>query len=186
MAAIWPFGRDQYFLRALDVRDATSRLDFFVRNRDFLEPVMPISPELDYTLFRQRQILAQGCQDMKDDRRYLFGIFSSPISQGGLLLGYINFNNVIRGVFQSCDIGYALDQNWTGKGIMSQAVHKATEVAFCTLHLHRIQAAIMPSNKPSLRVAEKAGFQFIGLSRKHLKIHGVYQDHVLMAKCCDE
>ncbi len=182
MEGIRLFADGQYFLRAMKPQDAALRLDFFVRNRAALEPFMPTIPAADYTLARQRQILIKGYQDMQEDRRYLFGIFSAQVGQGGMLLGYVNLNNVIRGAFHSCDIGYGVDRNRTGQGIMTASVREVCDLAFSVLHLHRIQAAIMPSNKASLRVVEKAGFERIGLSRRYLKIHGFYQDHVLLAK----
>ncbi len=182
MDGVWLFGQDQYFLRTLSVRDAALRLDFFLRNRDVLEPFMPLIPSSEYTLIRQRLILQRGTEDMNEDRRYLFGIFSAQMPHRGPLLGYVNLNNVIRGAFQSCDIGYAMDRESTGQGIMTQAVQKVSELAFSCLHLHRIQAAVIMSNQASIRVAEKSGFQRIGLSRHYLKIHGIYQDHVLMDK----
>ena len=41
---------------------------------------------------------------------------------------------------------------------MTEAVKAVTGIAFDDLGLHRIEANIMPRNKASLRVAEKAGF----------------------------
>ena len=50
------------------------------------------------------------------------------------------------------------------------------------LGLHRIEANIMPCNLPSLGVAEKCGFVREGLSRKYLKINGVWEDHIHMVR----
>ena len=41
---------------------------------------------------------------------------------------------------------------------MTEAVEAAAGIAFEDLGLHRIEANIMPKNRASLRVAEKAGF----------------------------
>jgi len=40
----------------------------------------------------------------------------------------------------------------------------------------------MPRNLPSLRVAEKCGFQNEGLSPRYLQINGKWEDHVHMVK----
>ena len=50
---------------------------------------------------------------------------------------------------------------------------------FGELNLHRIEAACIPSNTPSIRVLEKCGFCREGLARRYLCINGVWQDHLL-------
>ncbi len=47
--------------------------------------------------------------------------------------------------------------------------------------MHRLEAACMPGNGPSLRVLEKAGFRREGVARRYLKINGTWEDHVLLA-----
>jgi len=49
------------------------------------------------------------------------------------------------------------------------------------LQLHRLEAAIVPRNKPSRRVAEKLGLRDEGTARLFLQIQGVYEDHVRYA-----
>ncbi len=45
------------------------------------------------------------------------------------------------------------------------------------VHL-RIEGNIMPRNRASIAVVEKCGFVREGISRKYLKINGVWEDHV--------
>ena len=47
------------------------------------------------------------------------------------------------------------------------------------LNLHRIEAACIPGNVPSIRVLEKCGFTREGLARRYLCINGIWQDHLL-------
>ena len=63
----------------------------------------------------------------------------------------------------------------------TEALRRLVEFAFATLGLHRVEANIMPRNKPSLRVAEKSGFVFEGTARAYLNINGVWEDHAHMA-----
>ncbi|WP_051351079.1 GNAT family N-acetyltransferase [Sulfobacillus thermosulfidooxidans] len=176
------FFHNRYALRPLTPRDASQRLAFFLKNRSFLEPYMPLMNESDFTLAHQLEVLTKGYHDMQEDRRYLLGIFPAGNSDAGALLGYVNLNNVIRGVFQNCDMGYAMDYDLRNQGIMTAAVTEAIDFAFNDIKLHRIQVAIIPTNTPSLRVAEKTGFRLIGLSPQYLKIHGVWHDHLLLAQ----
>ena len=46
--------------------------------------------------------------------------------------------------------------------------------------------SIIPTNTPSIRVAEKTGFRREGLARRYLKIAGEWQDHGMYAKLADE
>ena len=54
--------------------------------------------------------------------------------------------------------------------------------AFAEAGLHRVEANVMPRNKPSLRVLEKNGFVNEGLSKYYLNINGVWEDHVHMVR----
>ena len=75
-------------------------------------------------------------------------------------------------------------------GPLYQSVHGSEFIAtktesvllptlFGELNLHRIEAACIPTNTPSVRVLEKCGFAREGLARRYLCINGVWQDHYL-------
>jgi len=78
-------------------------------------------------------------------------------------------------------VGYLVDASLWGHGIASSALALTVHEAFVTFELHRLQASIMPRNVRSLRGAEKCGFTIIGLSPHHLRINGVWEDHLLCA-----
>ena len=77
-----------------------------------------------------------------------------------------------------------------GQGYCTEAVAGALDYAFAPqpagVGLHRVQAAIIPHNIASIRVAEKNGFVREGLCRRYLQIAGAWQDHALFAKLADE
>ena len=58
--------------------------------------------------------------------------------------------------------------------------------AFEALRLHRLEAAIVPRNAPSRRVAEKLGLRDEGIALRFLQIQGVYEDHVRYAMTIEE
>lgn len=93
------------------------------------------------------------------------------------MIGDLAFSNIVRGSFQSCHLGYKLDQAENGQGYMTEALTCAIRFAFEELHLHRIEANIIPRNLPSIRLVQRLGFVDEGLSRKYLKIQGVWEDH---------
>lgn len=87
----------------------------------------------------------------------------------------------MRGSLQSAVIGYFLDHHHNGKGYATEAIKALVDYAFEELHLHRIEAGVMPRNLPSQRVLEKAGFHREGIARKNVNINGIWEDHQVLA-----
>ena len=52
---------------------------------------------------------------------------------------------------------------------------------FEMLRLHRLEAAIVPRNAASRRVADKLGLRDEGTAHRFLQIQGVYEDHIRYA-----
>ena len=89
-------------------------------------------------------------------------------------------SSLVRGAFQSCHLGYALDADCQGRGLMHEALRRVVDEAFSPrLNLHRIQAAVRPENQRSLAVLARLGFADIGLARAYLFIDGAWRDHQL-------
>ena len=76
-------------------------------------------------------------------------------------------------------IGYWVGQPYAHRGYMTNALRVLLPSLFGELNLHRIEAACIPTNAPSIRVLEKCGFTREGLARRYLCINGVWQDHLL-------
>jgi len=64
---------------------------------------------------------------------------------------------------------------------MTEAITKGIEVMFSEYKMHRIEAHAMPNNKASIRVLEKIGFIYEGISHKFLDVNGVWEDHLHFA-----
>jgi ribosomal-protein-alanine N-acetyltransferase len=98
------------------------------------------------------------------------------------LAGRINLHNVLRGPLLSCFIGYWVAQRLSGRGIATEAVRQALDVAFGAIGLHRADAFARADNLGSCRVLEKHGFETVGISRRHIHIAGRWRDDVLFQK----
>lgn len=101
------------------------------------------------------------------------------------VVGKINLSNIIRGVFQSANLGYMVEEQFNGQGVATRAVALVLDQAFTEVQLHRVEAGTLSTNIGSQRVLEKNGFQRIGVSPNHLQISGVWQDHVIYAKTAE-
>lgn len=126
----------------------------------------------------------QGWQhDMKLGLAAPFFVFRSS---DNALVGGINISNIRRGVAQDCTIGYWVGQPFARQGHTRNAVRAVLAHGFDTLHLHRIQAACIPSNFRSRGLLDSLGFREEGYARGYLRINDTWQDHVLYGKLAGE
>jgi len=150
------------------------------RSHDWLEPWEPLlepgapDPSTDPAAFRAR--CGSWERQRQFDSAYGFGVFVDDEFVGEVSLG-----SVQRGPFQSAFVGYWIDRDHAGLGLVPEAVAVLLRFAFDELSLHRIEAAIVPRNTASRRVVEKLGMREEGLARRFLQIHGVWEDHARYA-----
>jgi len=95
------------------------------------------------------------------------------------VIGTCSISNIVRGVFQSCHMGYSVDQNFEGGGKMRELAQHTIDYVFQELNLHRIIANHMPENSRSEALLKRLGFEREGYAKKFLQINGVWEDHVL-------
>ena len=163
-----------------DVSLTAQVADFYTRNRAFLAPYKPARTEKFFTPAYQRTLLLQEMRARRE--RTAFRFYITPAGQPDRIIGAIGLSNIVWGAFCSAFLGYKLDEALQGRGYMTAPVAMVTEYAFQTLHLHRIEANVMPRSKASLRILEKNGFYPEGLAKKYLKINGIWEDHIHMVK----
>lgn len=175
---------ERLYLQSPDCVKGQQLLDYWVRNREFLEEFEPRRPEEYFTLPYQEDQLRQQQKGQEQGQSYRF--YLSPKENRELIIGSIGLNNIVMGPFCSCFMGYQLDKAYLNRGFMTEAVNAAVRYGFEQLGLHRIEGNIMPRNTASIRVVEKCGFVREGLSRKYLKINGVWEDHVHYVKLNEE
>lgn len=153
---------------------------YYRRNREFLKPFDPAREEAFFTIECQREILR--AEEAARAAGTGFRFYIVPMGSPETVIGSIGLNNVVWGAFRSAFLGYKLDAAYLNRGYMTAAVGMAVRYAFDEVGLHRVEANVMPRNKPSLRVLEKNGFVNEGLSRYYLNINGVWEDHIHMVR----
>ncbi|GAA4715197.1 GNAT family N-acetyltransferase [Brevibacillus fulvus] len=171
------------FIRPYELTDVAALLALRLRNRTFLEPFEPVRSDLFFTAEEQQKQVESARADFARGSAFAFAIFLTDNQQ---MIGRVALSNVVRGAWQNATIGYFLDQQHNGKGYMTQAVKLALRYAFREANLHRVQAAIMPRNLPSIKVVQKAGFRYEGTSLRYLLINGVWEDHHIYALTSEE
>ena len=169
---------ERLILKVLDKSYADLVLDYYLRNKAFLEEWEPKRSKEFYTKEYQEKQLDKELADINNKRTFKLWIFKKE--DRSRIIGFVSFTNIILGAFLSCYLGYKLDKDEINKGYMTEAVKKGVEIVFNEFGLHRIEANIMPRNKASLRVVEKLGFYNEGFAYKYLKINGKWEDHIHM------
>jgi ribosomal-protein-alanine N-acetyltransferase len=166
------------YLRPLEARDYGQWANLRDLSRAFLAPWEPTWPADDLTRAAFRRRLRRHMEEIERDESYPFLIFdeADDVLVGGLTLGQMR-----RGVAQAATLGYWMGAPYAGQGRMSRAVRAAVSFGFSSLRLHRIEAACLPHNVPSIRLLEGVGFRREGVARAYLRINGLWQDHVLFA-----
>jgi [ribosomal protein S5]-alanine N-acetyltransferase len=101
------------------------------------------------------------------------------------VVGVVNINEIVAGVFQSAYLGYYGMQRHAGQGYMTEALRAAVAYAFDDLGLHRLEANIQPGNVASLSLVRRVGFQKEGFSPRYLRIDGEWRDHERWALLAD-
>jgi ribosomal-protein-alanine N-acetyltransferase len=81
----------------------------------------------------------------------------------------------------TAELGYYLNENYWGQGIMSEAVRQATQYIFSYTDIIRIFAEPFSHNVGSCRVLEKTGFHFEGLLEKNAIKDGQVYDMKMYA-----
>lgn len=102
------------------------------------------------------------------------------IEIGGEAVGSIGLHRIA--LDHKAELGYWLGRKYWGGGLMTEAVKQVTNFGFRKLKLRRIWAGVFPFNKGSMRVLEKNGFKFEGVSRKEVKKGSKFLDVHVFAK----
>lgn len=152
-------------------------------SREFLTPWEPAWPLDDLTRGAFRRRLKRYAEDQRGDLSYSFFIFRKDDDS---LIGGLTIANIRRGVAQAGSLGYWMGEPFARNGYMTSAVRAIAPFAFGALSLHRLEAACIPTNTPSIRLLEKCGFTREGMARQYLCINGKWHDHLLYARLRDD
>jgi len=157
-----------------------------VRNRcrDWLVPWEPRSKGAPHPTEDQSSFQARCA--MRERERQLGSGFGFGIFVDGRFAGEVTLSSIQRGPFQNGSIGYWVDQEFAGRGLVPESVVVVLQFAFETLRLHRVEIAIIPRNASSRRVVEKLGLRNEGTALGFLEINGAWEDHVRYAMTSEE
>ncbi len=164
-------------LRFGRVEDVPAILDYYQRNQEHLRPWDPKHTADFFTPEFWRLRVGQNVDEFHLGVSCRFFLFKkdAPLQ----VIGHCGFSQIFRGIFHACYLGYTLDANQQGKGLMFEALTEGIQYMFTQQNLHRIMANYVPHNRRSGALLKRLGFVPEGYARDYLRINGQWQDHIL-------
>jgi len=146
------------------------------QNQQHLKPFEPEWPKdcLSHDFFIRR--LERQDHEQKAGRGLYFLIHDKKTDH---ILGGLNLNNIQMGAARHASLGYWIDKDYQGQGLMKESIALVIDYAFTHLKLKRLNAACLPHNDRSIHLLKSLKFEEEGYAKKYLQINGEWQDHTL-------
>src|SRR3954468_22877702 len=174
------------FIRPMRAEDRAQFVSFYERSWTEMAPWFPTrrsGETFEQTFEKTLEKGNKGAADASEFRLVGF-------TRENQLVAFFGLMQIVRGAFESGVASWCVHSQFTRQGLCTEGVMGVLDLAFAAppvgLGLHRVQANVIPTNTPSVRVAEKAGFRREGLGRNYLKINGEWRDHAFFAKLSAE
>ncbi len=171
-----PVETGRVLLTPIDPADGPELWSVVDESRWHLERWLPWVPFNNTPEASQRY--AEACAaDWDAGRAVRFGIRDRS---SHALLGVVGLDSCVH-LHRSCELGYWLKLDVTGRGLMTEASRACVEFAMERLGVHRLRCAAATDNYPSLRVIARLGFRFEGIARQAEHVGGRWVDHAVFA-----
>lgn len=169
-------------LRPLRYRDAKAWTEIRARNAEWLRrwEATPPPPGPAFAMSFRYMVRHYAAQGRADEA------LPWAVTYEGRLVGQLNVSNIIWGSARMATVGYWVDGDMAGLGIIPTALAMAADYCFFTVGVHRLEVNIRPENAASLRVVKKLGFREEGVRERLLHIDGDWRDHRSFALTVDE
>jgi ribosomal-protein-alanine N-acetyltransferase len=136
-----------------------------------------------YTLGHQKKLLDFEYKNIMKLLMIRYWIFEKD--NPNKIIGTVSFRNIVKPIYESCTVGYKMDQDYINKGYCSEALSATIPLIARELGIHRFEALILPDNAPSIHMVEKLGFKYEGILRDKIIIQGERLDHCMYAYLAD-
>ncbi|MUK88175.1 GNAT family N-acetyltransferase [Ornithinibacillus sp. L9] len=163
---------EEVSLRSLVDQDAVALFHIIDKSRYYLREWLPWVDE-NKTVANSREFIRHSQQLYEQRLGLNAGIFYK-----GMLAGIVGFNSFDwrnRIGF----VGYWLDMEFQGHGIMTRAVSAITDYGFEQLQLNRMDIRAAYENKKSRAIPERLGYQIEGQIRQAEWLYDHFVDHVV-------
>lgn len=156
-------------LKPLEPKEAKDMFNLVIKNKARLKPWMIWLSSVK-TVKDSRENIKQRSEKIKNGTGFDVGIYYDSVLIGSA--GYIEISKGNR----KGEIGYWIDGDYEGKGIMSKVVAKFIDLGHKKYKLNRIQIKMDVRNKRSSALPKKFGFKKEGVLKSYYYFDGLYRD----------
>lgn len=156
---------DQYEIRQLTNDDLAAYFELIDNNRKRLEDFFAGTVAITKTLEETKVHLADIVSKAANNNYFPFVVFDTT---NGKMVASIQVKNVDWSI-PKAELGYYIDANSEGKGIVSRATALIIDYCFEELKMAKLFIRTYAGNVSSIKVAEKNGFTLEGTIRKDYK-----------------
>jgi [ribosomal protein S5]-alanine N-acetyltransferase len=149
---------------------------YLLRNKEHLRPWEPKRDDLYFTEKAWEAGPDRDRHEARTGQAYRFRMLLKT-SLRGEYIGTISLRDIRPWPAYHATIGYSLDHELEGQGLMTEGVEAVIRFGFEQVNLRRIEACFMPSNVRSERLLTSLGFQVEGLLRSSMEVDGRWEDH---------
>ena len=167
-------------VRLARAEDAAAIARYFEDNREHLAASRPLMGEEFYTEgFWHAQVRA-NLSEFREGKSVRLFLFDAAHPER--VIGNANFTQIFRTPAHAGVLGYGLDREYEGRGLMREALEAAIGYMFREQNLHRITANYVPRNERSGGLLRRLGFVVEGFARDYLLLNGRWEDHILTSR----
>ncbi len=169
----------QLYMKRLDKSEAFKVRDFYVKNVKEFALYEPLTYDNACNINYHKTMLSYEEEYFKENEMCRYYLFekNNPLE----IVGTVSFRNISQSYYKCATLGYKIDRDHRHRGYAMESIERGMQIMDEELHLHRVEATVMPVNVASTCLLEKLGFEREGLMRDKYKLNGVWEDHYLYA-----
>ena len=157
-------------LRLWQQEDAETYFNLIDKNREYLKKWFSWLDSVK-SVEDIKKYIKESTESFENKTSIDFGIFYKNQS-----IGSVSANRIDK-FHKKADVGYWLDEEHTGKGIMTSSVKVFTDYLFEELDVNRIEIRVIPENIKSWAIPERLGFTYDGTLRQDKFLNGKFFDN---------
>ena len=173
------FQLGDFEMRAWREDDVESALEIVLRNREHLQTYMQWMT-VDYSIEHARKFIFEGIKNRLD--KLTLGL---ALVRDGALIGSTGFNR-LDWAARVCEIGYWIDRDVEGKGVVTRACQAMIDYAFDELEMNRVEIRCSTENRRSSAVPKRLGFKLEGTLRQAEVLNGRPHDFLVFGLLADD
>jgi len=159
-------------LKSWQIENAAELFTLTDKNREYLLPWLPWVPGVK-EVADSVKFITTSLEEMEKGEGLELGIWYRNKLAGCLGLHALSRSN------RRASIGYWLDADHQGKGIMTQSAKSLINYCFTVFDLNRLAIEAATENHPSYSLAERLGFTKEGVIRQYEIVNGCFLDYLL-------